>query len=105
MGLKTVIGDGVVVGSWYDRTSRNWVTQILDGKGFDLPMSRDAYGVRGDHRSDYNGNKFDMKLAHDAAVSFALKEYGEGGKGADGLEKLYEKALVASVSQKVVKKR
>jgi hypothetical protein len=99
--MKTKIGR-VDVESWYDRSSRNWVTQILNEKGFDMPMSRDAYGVLGHHRSDYNGNRADMELSHDAAVSFALIEY-RGDRGS--LEQLYEKALSAtSGSRKVVKK-
>lgn len=97
MGLKTKVGE-VVVDSWYDRTSRNWVTQIVDERGVDLPMSRDAYGPISIHLSDYNGTRADMKASHDAAVRFAEKEYGE--KGPASLTKLYEKALLAVVKSK-----
>lgn len=50
----------VSVETWWDRYSRNWVTQINDADGNQITVG-----------ADYTGNRPDAELAHDRAVERA----------------------------------
>lgn len=56
--MKTELVNGFAVNTWWDRQSRNWITQILTPEEY-------QYGV-----ALFSGNKQDAEYTHQIAVEF-----------------------------------
>ena len=59
--MKTELVNGFAVETWWDRQSRNWITQILDSEG----------NQQGD--AMFSSNRESARFTHQVAISDALE--------------------------------
>lgn len=59
--MKTQLDNGITVDTWYDRQSRNWVTQTFDADGNQIA---DA---------EYSGDRKSAQIDHQQAIATARR--------------------------------